>query len=143
MTIKGCSILTALLILSGLAASQISKSGRTIPEDVSIIQLIGSPDRFDGRIVRAVGFLHLQFEGNALYIHSEDFEHQIYKNAIWLSADPGLLEEAEKLNGQYVIVTGTFSASNRGHRSMTSGALIGIREIDSWPGLYTRIKAPQ
>jgi len=43
------------------------------PEDVSLIQLIANPQAYDGKTVRITGFLHLEFEGNAIYLHNEDF----------------------------------------------------------------------
>ena len=35
-------------------------------EDVSIVQLIAQPEKFEGKRVRFIGFLRIEFEGNAI-----------------------------------------------------------------------------
>ncbi len=96
-----------------------------IPE-VSLIQLIASPERYDGKRVRVEGFALIEFEGNALYFHKEDKDVGLSKNAIWLEV-PEEKETKWKLHsGSYVLVVGTFRAANRGHWDMFSGALEGI-----------------
>jgi hypothetical protein len=37
-----------------------------------MIQLIANPQAWDGKHVRVIGFLRLEFEGDALYLHRED-----------------------------------------------------------------------
>ena len=36
---------------------------------VSLIQLISNPDKFHGKLVRFIGFVNLEFEGDAIYIY--------------------------------------------------------------------------
>lgn len=48
-------------------------------QDVSVIQLISTPELFNGKDVRVIGFLHLEFEGDAVYVHRDDFDHAIEK----------------------------------------------------------------
>jgi hypothetical protein len=45
--------------------------------DVSMVQLLATPERFHGKRVRFTGFVHLAFEGNGIYLHKEDFDHGI------------------------------------------------------------------
>jgi hypothetical protein len=33
------------------------------PTEVTLVQLIANPDRFDGKVIRLSGFLWLEFEG--------------------------------------------------------------------------------
>jgi len=33
------------------------------PTDVTLIQLIANPEKFDGKLIRVIGFLRLEFEG--------------------------------------------------------------------------------
>ena len=51
--------------------------------DASIVELIATPEMFDGKRVRTVGFVHLEFEGNGLYLHKEDWTHSLYRNGLW------------------------------------------------------------
>lgn len=53
---------------------------------VSLIQLISSPEAFSKKPVRVVGYLHIEFEGNALYLHEEDFSRGLSRNSLSIEA---------------------------------------------------------
>lgn len=53
--------------------------------DVSMIQPYSTPELFDGKDIRLIGFLHLEFEGDAAYAHQDDFDHSIEKTQLQLS----------------------------------------------------------
>jgi len=78
---------------------------------ISIITLIANPEKFEGDTVMVAGFLNLEFEGNALYIHQEDYEHRMYKNSIWVDIDRDSLKLPyfNKYNKKYVEIEGVFS----------------------------------
>jgi hypothetical protein len=93
------------------------------PEDVSIIQLIATPGRYDGKLVRTIGFLRLEFEGDYLYLHQEDFKHAIMSNRVWVDI-PENFKNRGKLSMNYVIIEGVFGAKH---------SEIGrIRRADIW-----------
>ena len=96
------------------------------PEDVSIIQLIAAPSTFDGKLIRAIGFLRLEFEGDALYLHQEDFKHALAQNRVWVDI-PSDFKHRSKLSMNYVIVEGVFNANHR--------ELQKIRRADIWSHL--------
>jgi hypothetical protein len=96
------------------------------PDDVSIIQLIAAPSTFDGKLIRTIGFLRLEFEGDALYLHQEDFKHAIRQNRVWVDI-PSDFKNYSKLSMNYVIVEGVFNAKNR--------ELQKIRRADIWSRL--------
>ena len=54
-------------------------------QDVSIVQVISNPPEFDGKRVRFIGFARIEFEGDAIYLHREDYEYGIARDAIWLN----------------------------------------------------------
>ena len=126
-----------VLIVAFLAS--ISTGGQAVhptgefPLSVSILQLIATPEKFDGKSIRVVGFLRVELEGDALYLHKEDYDHHIYKNSLWVDLDPTTREDAVGLNMQYVYLIGTFDARNKGHRSMMSGSLHQIKGLMAWP----------
>ena len=39
---------------------------------VSMVQVIANPTMFDGKRLQVLGFMHLEFEGNGIYISRED-----------------------------------------------------------------------
>jgi hypothetical protein len=126
-------IVAVAMILAVATMTESSRPATKFPELVSLIQLTSTPTTFDGEVVQVVGFLRIEFEGNALYLHKEDFEQRISKNSVWVSLDAKSQDAAAKLNMQYVILIGTFDASNKGHMSMNSEALLRIEQISAWP----------
>lgn len=101
-------------------------------KDVSIIQLIADPQRFDGQAIRVIGFLRLEFEGNAVYLHREDFEKSILQNGIWIELTESQLRSSGKLNNGYVLIEGTFSASEKGHLGIWPGSLQRVSRLSNW-----------
>lgn len=102
-------------------------------KDVSIVQLIANPERYDGQDVRVIGFMRLEFEGDALYLHREDFEHSILNNGVWIDLTDSQQKSSAKFNNSYVLVEGRFSASEKGHLELWSGSLQRISRLNPWP----------
>ena len=100
------------------------------PQDVSMVQLLADPGAYDGRLVRVVGFCRLEFEGNALYLHREDFEQMILKNAVWLDVERKVREDRKDLSDKYIYVEGRFDARDKGHMGCCAGALRDISRMD-------------
>jgi len=46
--------------------------------------------------------LRLEFEGDVLYLHREDYENAILGNGIWVSVTPALAKQKATLNMNYV-----------------------------------------
>jgi hypothetical protein len=92
----------------------------------SRVELIATPEKFDGREILVAGFLRLEFEGNCLYLHREDYEHLISKNAIWIVRNPVINAQSNTFNMHYVVLLGTFNATRKGHMSLNSGSLTDI-----------------
>jgi hypothetical protein len=76
---------------------------------VSLIQLIANAEAHDQEFVRVVGFCSLEFEGNAVYLHQEDYERMLAPNSVWLDTYPPE-RETHPLHAQYCLVEATFSA---------------------------------
>jgi hypothetical protein len=102
------------------------------PQDVSVIQLIANAPQWHGKLVRVIGFCRLEFEGNALYLHQEDFERSISKNGIWLELGWPVPEKYRTLTDEYVLVEAVFDAQGQGHMGMFSGLLRDIRRLERW-----------
>ena len=98
---------------------------------VSLVELIARPEHWDGRKVRVRGFLNLQFEGNALYLHEVDWKEKLFSNAIWVHATPSMREHHKLLNRRYVMIEATFDGEDKGHMGMFQGALRDISSCTS------------
>ena len=102
-------------------------------QDVSLIQLIAQPEKFEGKRVRFIGFLRLEFEGNAIYLHREDFDHGISKNGLWINVPSDMTKNQHlEVNMRYVICVGVFRAGGRGHMGMNSGEISDVRRLQFW-----------
>ena len=38
-----------------------------IKENISLIRLIATPEKYDGKRIQVIGYLHIEFEGTAIY----------------------------------------------------------------------------
>ena len=94
---------------------------------VSVYELIAKPVEYHGKRVRVLGFAHFEFEGNGLYAHREDYEHQLTRNGLWLARPLGTPDSAQD---RYVLVEGTFNARMQGHFGMWSGSLLNVTRLD-------------
>jgi hypothetical protein len=88
---------------------------------LSIVDLIANPEMFDGRKVLIQGYVHIEFEGQGVYLHKDDFRYGITRNALWLTAAGGV--DLKKCQDSYSLVRGTFRAGIGGHNEMFSGVL--------------------
>jgi len=124
MKLVALACLTATLLLAPIQAQE--------PTDVTLVRLIANPEKFDGKLIRVIGFLRLEFEGNVLYLHREDYENAILGNGIWVDVTPLMTKQRGTLNMNYVLLEGVFSAGDRGHMGMWSGTIKEIRRAELW-----------
>lgn len=129
----------ALLII----ACQYTASNKNVPptntvpsidtnkiESVSLINLITTPEKYNGRKVRVKGYLHLEFEDCVLYLHKEDYTYGMSKNAVWAGIKSWAeLRSSQKYSGHYVLMEGIFNAKNTGYEGMNSGSIQNISRI--------------
>ena len=122
------SVFLAFLMFIGL----VGDAAAVQPTDVSMIQLIADPQRFEGKTIRVIGFLRLEFEGNAVYLHREDFEKLIFQNGVWIELTDSQLKTSAKLNNGYVIIEGTFSSTEKGHFATWPGSIQKVSRLSNW-----------
>lgn len=102
------------------------------PLDVSLVSLIATPKEFDGKQVRVIGFARLEFEGNAIYLHRDDYLQGITKNGLWLDVELPSKKSAARPNNRYVIVEGVFSMKDQGHLGLWSGSIQRVTRMAPW-----------
>jgi hypothetical protein len=111
----------------------IDTSGYHEPEILSIINLIATPEKYDGKKVRIVGYITLYFEGTALFLHKEDLDNVITKNAVWVDISRLAIDSLKKYNNHYVIIDGIFNSHMNGHMGVYSGSVKNITWLELWP----------
>jgi hypothetical protein len=114
-----------------------------------MVQLLADPAAFDGQVVRVMGFCHLEFEGNALFLHREDFEQLNLRNSVWLSfgdlLPPAREALVSKLTDRYITVQATVDSRGHGHMGMFQAALTEITNAEPMPSraeLNHRLRPP-
>ncbi len=120
-----------IVIMLPLCATTQEHTKTGVVRHVSIIRLIASPEEYDGKSVNVVGFLKVEFEGNAIYLHREDYLKALTENAIQLDMpDPKVYLKYDR---QYVLVEGTFVKCDDARFTCTfSGRIEKIRRLESW-----------
>ncbi|MDR7298870.1 hypothetical protein J2X16_004238 [Pelomonas aquatica] len=116
--------LAGLFVFANIAVAE--------PIDVSLINLIATPADFDGKQVRVKGFARVEFEGNAIYLHRDDYLYGITKNGIWLDLEKASNKSAASADKRYVLIEGVFSMKEQGHFGMWSGSIKHITRIQPW-----------
>ena len=100
---------------------------------VSLVKLIANPERYEGKVIQVVGYLNLEFEGDAIYLHKEDYEHGLIGNGFWLDFSGPLKKTDEIVNSKkYVIIVGRFDSKSHGHMGLFGGTLKDISRLDVW-----------
>jgi hypothetical protein len=99
--------------------------------DVSLLQLIATPERFHRKRVRVIGFLHQEYEGNGLYLHKEDYVQGMTRNGVWINVTE-CGTSVKPVNDQYVIVEAEFNADKKGRHSMWSASINHVTRCEEW-----------
>ncbi len=99
-------------------------------QTLSLIEVIANAQEYDGKAIRVVGFLNLEFESKALYLSRDDAQHSVTKNALWVELEKWT--EYKKFNKHYVLIEGIFDANNKGHLQLYSGSLTHIKRLILW-----------
>lgn len=124
------------MLLSTAATAQMKgyfREAGNDAQDVSLVQLIAQPEKFDGKQVRFIGFLRIEFEGNAIYLHREDYQQAISRNAVWVNIPADMdKKQQNEVNMRYVICVGVFQAAQHGHMGMFSGEMTNVRRLQFW-----------
>ena len=117
------------------------------PLDVSIIQLIANPTEYHGKNIRVKGVGDLSFEGTSVYLCIDNWYYGASKNAIWVDIDSEIMDnnlryyingrlisydDAQKYNGKYVLIEGTFDMYETGHRGAFSGGISDITRFEDF-----------
>ena len=93
--------------------------------NVSMTELIATPERYHGVKVRLTAVGNLEFEGNYITTDKEAWEN--YTNdRIWIELGEELepyYERLQRYNGEYVIIEGVFDMYDKGQFEMFQGTL--------------------
>jgi hypothetical protein len=106
-------LLLLVCSFSGLVFSQEE------PVKVSLEDILGAPDKYNGKLIETRGFLLQEFENSALYANVK----WQYAKGIWITATTDFHISRDEVNRRYVIVTGLFDSNDHGHLGSFRGTL--------------------
>ena len=126
--------LSSVIAVSGQDANKRKEQGTPWYEySISIIRLIATPEKYQDKQIQIEGYLNLEFEGDAIYLHKEDRDKGLTRNGFWVSFSDKLDKtEIQKLNHSYVLIEGTFDMNSRGHMGLFGGEIKNITRIVKW-----------
>jgi hypothetical protein len=100
--------------------------------NVSLVNLIANPEKYHGQTIQVEGYLKLEFESNAIYLHEEDCKKGLVSNGFWVEFSNKISKrpDLKKYSDKYVIIIGTFDMNSRGHMGLFAGTINNIRRLD-------------
>lgn len=102
------------------------------PVGVGMVALVANPQKYEGKVIRTVGFLLVEFESDALFVHEEDCRHGLTQNSMALRLSQAQRKQFKNLSGHYVIIEATVHANGPEAGAMWAGALGEITRVDAW-----------
>jgi hypothetical protein len=102
----------ATLVLVLIFFAQASSNAQDRAAVISVVGLLGNPEKFDAKLVMVQGFLQIEDQPRhrlqtSLYLHEEDAKNLLGSNAILVIPSEQMLRDKEKIDRMYVILTGT------------------------------------
>jgi hypothetical protein len=120
-------ILPVFVLVQGCSPHVNAKGEDGQPLRVSMIQLLASPERFEGKRIQVEGVFRRGNEERALYVSRDDAEYLNFASGLWLESTKGA--ETDR-NGAFVVVEGTFTAAERGHLGLWAATIRNVSRID-------------
>ena len=119
-----------MLMVGWVSLAQVAAETDDAPHapPVSIVTLLAQPANRTARRVQVSGFLSLDFEGHALYLHKEDYQEGLSLNSIYLQLSPEQEAQYKNLDKSYVTVEASFQ-KRRNSEDIFTGVLFQVREI--------------
>jgi hypothetical protein len=119
---------TFLLVISACTWAQTSAEDSPHAPPISIVTLLAEPVTKIPQRIQVAGFLVLEFEGEALYLHREDYQQGLTRNAIRIALAPEQEKQYKDFSGSYVLAEGSFKKVQNSEDIFT-GSIFNIRRI--------------
>jgi hypothetical protein len=94
-----------------------------------MINLIATPERYEGKLVRVNEYVTAGFEVEAIWFGDHAGDPQ---DALWLDLNDELLRDSERFDCRYCLVEGIFTSQERGHMGAYSGTIKNVGRLMVW-----------
>jgi hypothetical protein len=106
-------------------------------DEVTMSDLLATPQKFHGLRIRVKGMCRIEFEGTALYANGEAYRQRRSAAAVWLTLGWPVPAGIQALDGQEATVEGTFDTVKKGHDGAYLGSMIEIKTVGGIVSLTT------
>ncbi|MFZ0414888.1 MAG: hypothetical protein WA681_08845 [Candidatus Acidiferrales bacterium] len=121
------AIAFGLLILAPYVSAQGPTNLGNAPQVVKMVELLGNPDHFNGKLVTVIGYLVIGGQNvnadTTLSLNREDYENEL-GNGMGVVPNQEMLRDSRELTGMYVRLTGVIVT-----REWPRGRMLGIGNI--------------
>jgi len=97
--------------------------------DISIKQLLDHSKDYDGKTVRVIGFVYVEFEGNVITEGPDPKYGRPIRN-IWLDVNESIRADHAKYHQKYVLVEGKLNAHKFGHMNLSAATIENITRFE-------------
>jgi hypothetical protein len=125
---KTINALAACVLMFAMGQAVLAQDDAPHARPESLVTLIAQPGSNKAQKVQVAGYLILVFEGNALYLHMEDYKEGLTRNAVRVSLSPEQTKQYQGLSGSYVWIEASF-LKRPNSEDILSGSLFNVREI--------------
>ena len=102
------------------------------PINVGMLALLAAPQKYDGKVIRTIGYLYLRSDGDALFFREEDLQIPLLKDSFAMELTPEQKQEFKALNLTYVMVEGTLRSQGPDGPAVNSGTISHITMVHGW-----------
>lgn len=124
-----------LFLLWGAPSASVVAAGSE-PLNVGMVTLLANPERFDGTLIRTHGFVFIQPDSDAIYLHEDDYRYGLTKNAFALDLSEAQRKQFKKLSLKYVLIEGTMHSKSPDATYSYSGTIVNVTRLEAWGPWY-------
>jgi hypothetical protein len=123
--------LMASAMMWSLALAVSAPSSPEVPY-VSLIQIIATPEKFDGKRLVVFGLMDFEREADLLFPSKDKYDNVILTDTLWIEPTEEMGKSKSMLNLKYVRIDGVFHAGPRGRFRFAVGGIDNIHSCTPW-----------
>jgi len=97
-----------------------------------MIQVIASPEKFDGKRLVVLGFLDFEREADLLFASKDKYDNVILPDTLWIDPTEEMGRNKAMLHLKYVRIDGIFHAGAQRRFRFAVGGMTDIRSCTPW-----------
>ncbi len=130
MNVRG--IIRGIILIAGAAMIFVgARAAREVSyRTVDLRELMRNPQSYDGKPIRTVGYIKLDYGVQGIFLSPEDGHD--FEKGMWLEISEELRGNRGDYDQQYCVLEGIVNVKNRGRLSRWNGAIEEITWMELW-----------